>query len=155
MVERSYYVETSVWGMAPKGQPRDMRRVTLQFLRQLQGANHFISQTVLDEVCDCEEVIYAQIMELIESTGPTILEMTHECSELARFYLESSILPARKSADAMHVAISTVWEMDVLVSWNHRHMANLRKTEQYRGANLIRGYWKSPLILTPLEVLYG
>ncbi len=139
--------------MAAKGQPREMRRVTLKFLRQ--GANHFISQTVLDEVSDCEDVVYSQIMDLIESTAPTILEMTPECSELAGFYIKSGILPARKSADVMHVAICTVSKMDVLVSWNHRHMANLRKTEQYRGANLLRGYSKTPLILTPLEVLYG
>jgi hypothetical protein len=132
-----------------------MRRVTLQFLRQLQASKHFISQIVLDEVGVCEDAVYGEIIELIESAAPMILEVTPECSELARFYIESGILPVKKSADAMQVAVSTFWEMDVLVSWNHRHMANLRKAEQYRGANLMRGYWKTPSILTPLEVIHG
>jgi hypothetical protein len=33
-------------------------------------------------------------------------------------------------------------------------IANVRKTEQYCGANLLRGYVLTPLILTPLEVVY-
>jgi hypothetical protein len=52
------------------------------------------------------------------------------------------------------VAIATTQEIDVLVSWNHKHIANVRKTEQYRGANLMFGYAKTPIILTPLEVLH-
>jgi hypothetical protein len=94
-------------------------------------------------------------MEVLESVRPTLLEVTPECSELARFYVASGVLPARKLEDALHVAIATIYEVDILVSWNHRHMANVRKTEQYRGANLLRGHSQTPLILTPLEVLYG
>ena len=84
-----------------------------------------------------------------------MLGVTTECDELAEFYIDCSITPAKKLEDALHVAVATVHEIDVLVSWNHRHLANARKTDQYRGANLIRGYWKSPLILTPLEVLHA
>ena len=101
MAERSCYIETGVWGMIPKGQPREMRRASIQLLRRLH--HHYI----------------------------------------------------RRSGDALHVAVATFHQMDVLLSWNHRHMANVRKTEQYRGANLLRGSSKTPLMLTPLEVLYG
>ena len=51
--------------------------------------------------------------------------------------------------------VETFHKVDVLVSWNHRHLANVRKAEQYRGANLFRGYPNTPLILTPLEVLHA
>jgi hypothetical protein len=154
MTERSYYVETSVWGMIPQGQPRELRRASLQFFRRLPRPAFFISSVVLDEIGACEQTDRSQILEIIEATAPTLLEVTLESYELARFYIESGILPAGKRADALHVALSTVHQMDVLVSWNHRHMANVRKTEQYRGANLLRSYRQTPLILTPLEVLH-
>ena len=93
-------------------------------------------------------------MELLEPATPVVLEPTPECRELAQVYIDTGILSEKKLEDATHVAICTVYELDVLVSWNHRHMANVRKTEQYRGANLIRGYWKPLLILTPLEVIH-
>src|SRR5262249_8969653 len=77
-----------------------------------------------------------------------------ECEELAQFYIDSGILPSKKIADALHFPIATIHQMTVLVSWNHRHMANIRKAEQYQAANLIRGYRKTPLILTPFEVMH-
>lgn len=150
--ERSHYVETSVWGMIPKGQPKEMRRASLQFLRSAR--HRFVSPVVLDEIRVAPEDARSQVLEVLESVRPTLLEVTIECYELARYYITSGILAARKMEDALHVAIATVHEMDVLVSWNHRHMANVRKTEQYRGANLMQGYSKTPLIYTPLELLY-
>jgi hypothetical protein len=154
MADRDYYVETSVWGMIPKGQPRELRKATLQFLRRCPGASYCVSAVVLDEINACDEATRTAIMEVFETSAPRELKVTPEARELARFYVHSGILPARKTLDALHVAIATVHEMDVLVSWNHRHIANVRKSEQYQGANLMRGYWKTPLISTPLEVLH-
>jgi hypothetical protein len=139
--------------MIPKGQPREMRRASVQLLKSPR--HPFVSPLVVKEISAAPEAARAQIMEVLESVRPTVIEMTPESAELARFYIGSGILPPRRLEDALHVAIATVHEIDVLVSWNHRHMANVRKTEQYRGANLLQGYSKTPLILTPLEVLYG
>ena len=154
MADRSYYVETSVWGMIPKGQPLEMRRATLQFLRRSPNPNYFVSPVVLREIGVCPQKARLQIMAVLKATSPMLLEVLRECEELARFYVDSRILPARKIEDALHVAIATINKMDVLVSWNHRHMANVRKAEQYQAANLICGYRTTPLILTPIEVLH-
>jgi hypothetical protein len=154
VIERSYYVETSVWGMIPKGQPREMRRATLRFLRQVPREWCFVSEAVLEEINACQEPVRTSILRMYSDIEPAYLHLTDEVRELAEFYIGSGILPAKKKQDALHVAIATVKELDALVSWNHRHMVNLRKTEQYREANLVRGYWKTPQILTPLEVLH-
>jgi hypothetical protein len=132
-----------------------MRRASLQFLRRFPQSAYFVSSVVLDEISACAESIRSQILESVEATRPTVLELSQEAIELARFYIDSGILPARKMEDARHVAIATIHEIDVLVSWNYRHLANVRKAEQYHGANLMRGYVKTPLILTPLEVLHA
>lgn len=154
MTARSYYVETSVWGMLPRGQPREMRRSSVEFLRRLTSQSGFISAVVLKEIMAAQEADRSQIVEAIERVRPTLLEASPSAEELAQYYIDSGILPPKKRDDALHVAIATIEEMDVLVSWNHRHIANVRKTEQYRGANLLRGHVHTPLILTPLEVLY-
>ena len=154
MPDRSYYVETSVWGMIPKGQPKELRQASLQFLRQAPSPNFFISPVVLREIIACSTKIRSQIMVVLKEHTPTILEVSEECEELAQFYVDSGILPAKKTEDALHVALATIHQMDILVSWNHRHMANVRKAEQYQAANRICGYRKTPLILTPLEVMH-
>jgi len=154
MTERRHYVETSVWGMIPAGQPGEMRRASLQFLRRSPRPPLFVSAVVLDEINAASEAARTAILEVVEETAPTLLEVSAEIHELAQFYIESGILAPRRIEDALHVAIATVHQIDVLVSWNHRHLTNVRKTELYRAANLLRGYSHMPLILTPLEVLH-
>lgn len=55
-------------------------------------------------------------------------------------------------ADAQHIAIATVGRVDVLVSWNFRHIVNLERIHGYHSVNLCKGY---PMIeiRTPREVL--
>jgi hypothetical protein len=151
MTDRDYYVETSVWGMIPKGQSRELRKATLQFLRQRPDARYCVSAVVFDEINVCDEAIRTQIMEVLQASAPRELKVTRQARELARFYIHSGILPARKILDALHVAIATVHEVDVLVSWNHRHIANVRKTEQYQGANLMRGLLENATYFDPLR----
>ena len=56
------------------------------------------------------------------------------------------------AADAQHIAIATVGRVDVLVSWNFKHIVNLQRIHGYNSVNLRRGY---PMIeiRTPREVL--
>jgi hypothetical protein len=131
-----------------------MRRASLQFLRRFP-AGLFVSSVVLAEISACREDVRAPILEVLEATRLEFLNVTPAAYDLARAYIEAGILPAKKLEDGLHVAVATLEQMDILVSWNHRHLANVRKSEQYRGVNLIRGHSHTPLILTPLEVLYG
>jgi len=54
----------------------------------------------------------------------------------------------------LHVAVATVYEMDVLVSWNQRHLANIRRRDLFNSVNRIAGYRKALEITNPLEVGY-
>ncbi|MBA5941756.1 MAG: hypothetical protein H0M93_00225, partial [Methanophagales archaeon] len=55
--------------------------------------------------------------------------------------------------DAQHIAIATVSRVDILVSWNFRHIVNLTKIRLYNSVNLKYGY---PLleIRSPREVCF-
>ncbi|GMV90551.1 MAG: hypothetical protein AMXMBFR82_03290 [Candidatus Hydrogenedentota bacterium] len=74
-----------------------------------------------------------------------------EAGELADEYISSGVLPARLRADAQHIAMATVARVDVLVSWNFKHIVNLQRIRGYNSVNLRLGY---PLIeiRTPREV---
>jgi hypothetical protein len=53
--------------------------------------------------------------------------------------------------DALHVATATFFQLDYLVSWNHRHMTRPMKRVQYESVNRLHGYLKTPLICNPFE----
>ena len=70
---------------------------------------------------------------------------------LANAYIESGALGEGMRADALHIAAATVADVDVLASWNFRHMVNLRRIRQYNEVNRRLGY--PPVeIRTPKEL---
>lgn len=65
------------------------------------------------------------------------------------------MLGPRFRNDMLHIALATVAEVDVLVSWNFRHIVRLDKIQQFNGINLELGY-KTVAIYSPREVTtYG
>jgi hypothetical protein len=80
------------------------------------------------------------------------LQLNAEAKELGEAYLDAGVLPAKMRADAQHIAMATVGRVDVLVSWNFKHIVNLRRIHGYNSVNLRKGY---PMIeiRTPREVL--
>jgi hypothetical protein len=80
------------------------------------------------------------------------LQLGVEAGALADAYLSAGVVPRGMRADAQHIAIATVARVDVLVSWNFKHVVNLQRIHGYNSVNLRQGY---PLIeiRTPREVL--
>ena len=81
-----------------------------------------------------------------------MLQLDAEAEELAEAYIAGGVLTAKMRADAQHIAIATVGRVDVLVSWNFKHIVNLQRIHGYNSVNLRNGY---PMIeiRTPREVL--
>jgi len=79
------------------------------------------------------------------------LSLSSEAEELAAAYIDDGAIGARMRADALHIALATVARVDVLVSWNFKHIVNLKRIHAYNAVNLKKGY---PLleIRTPREV---
>ena len=83
--------------------------------------------------------------------GVLLLQVTDEVKALARKVLASGLLPATADRDAAHIALASAYEMDILLSWNCRHIANaaiqarLRKLAEAAGFTL-------PVICTPEEL---
>jgi len=80
------------------------------------------------------------------------LEFSEEASFLAERYLEERVVPPKSRVDAQHIATATLGRVDVLVSWNFKHIVNLERIHGYNSVNLKLGY---PIleIRSPIEVL--
>ncbi len=81
-----------------------------------------------------------------------IVDVTEDAVMLQQAYLKAGIVGPKWDADALHVAITTVSECRLIVSWNCKHIVNFRKIPQYNGINMAYGY-SNIAIHTPLEVI--
>lgn len=77
-----------------------------------------------------------------------------EIEELGNKYIKEGIIPVQKIDDAMHVAFATYYEFDILLSWNFRHLANIKKQMAINAVNESEGYLKKLSLLNPMEVMY-
>ena len=76
----------------------------------------------------------------------------NEAKQLANKYLESNIVGKSSLTDCRHIATATVNEIEILTSWNFKHIVNLDKIHLYNGVNLQNGY-RTIEIRTPRELL--
>ena len=74
-----------------------------------------------------------------------------EAFELDDLYQESGILTSNFYDDGLHIALATLAEVDLLVSWNFRHIVHYDKIRRFNAVNLEQGY-KSLTIYSPREV---
>jgi len=81
----------------------------------------------------------------------TLLPLTREADSLAQRYLAEKIVPAAFADDALHVAIAVTHAIPYIVSWNFKHLVNIRREAGFNAVNVLLGH---PLvrIVSPLEL---
>ncbi len=110
-----------------------------------------MSSLTLQELASAPASVRSRLAAVPEA-HMELLQLDVEARELAEAYIGAAVLTARMRADAQHIAIATVGRVDVLVSWNFKHIVNLERIHGYNSVNLRKGY---PMIeiRIPREVL--
>lgn len=81
-----------------------------------------------------------------------IVSTSPESDGLRNAYLEAGVVGPASTNDAAHIAVATVSNVDLVVSWNFKHIVHFEKIGGYEGVNSLRGY-RSPRIYSPREVV--
>lgn len=81
-----------------------------------------------------------------------VIDIDESALSLVQHYKERSILNQRFMNDMLHIALATIAEVDVLVSWNFKHIVRLDKIRLFNSVNLQQGY-KMLNIYSPREVI--
>lgn len=86
---------------------------------------------------------------LVLTAEAKVLEVSEEAQGLAKILVREKVMPGPEgSGDGLHVALATVHRIDVVLSWNVRHLANRNKTAHLREVCRRVGY-VPPEIVTP------
>ncbi|MDR1813855.1 MAG: hypothetical protein LBR18_03285 [Tannerella sp.] len=68
------------------------------------------------------------------------VSITDEVKELANQYIAEGVVGHTSLDDCRHIAAATFFRVDVLASWNFRHIVNLTRIRGYNGVNIKHGY---------------
>jgi len=81
-----------------------------------------------------------------------VLPVTPEAAELARLLVTSDLVPDLAAPDAVHIALASVHQIDFLVTWNFKHIANPHIRERMRKKINDSGH-RMPVMCSPEELL--
>lgn len=110
-----------------------------------------ISNILADELNLAPERVQKVVAEL----PPDSFEIVYESEisrELRDQYLKAGVVGSNHVNDAHHVAIATVSDADMIVSWNFKHIVHYEKIRQFNQVNARAGYGALE-IYSPLEVI--
>jgi hypothetical protein len=110
-----------------------------------------LSSVTAAEVEQAPEQVKKVHAELL-AAGAELLMVSPEAMDLLGKYGMKKILGARFQNDMLHIALATIADADVLVSWNFRHIVRLDKIRLFNAVNIECGY-KPLTICSPREVV--
>ena len=114
----------------------------------------FISPVVTAELMDCSEQKKNVLLNYMNEIGYTELPKTEEVVELARRYLDADILQPKSFDDCLHIAYACVYNCDMLVSFNFKHLVNFKTIMGVKSVNAMVGYKEMP-IYSPTMLIGG
>lgn len=91
-------------------------------------------------------------IELLPKNSTEYVKSDIEAAELAKKYIEEGVVGLTSYADCLHIAIATIHHVDILISWNFKHMVNLGRIIGYNSTNIAAGY-KPIDIRSPRELM--
>ena len=153
---RRVYIETTIPSYLTARPSRDIVQAARQQLTRewwdVERRNYdlCISQIVLDEAAAGDAEAAQRRMAVIDTLP--LLDLTFEVDGLAGTIMQSGLLPASASRDAVHIAVTAVHQVHFLLTWNCRHIANATISRDLQHIIMSAGY-DVPVICTPEELL--
>ena len=152
MKQQRIYIDTSIVGGFFD---TEFEKETKLLFKRLENREivFVISEVLTDELEDAPQ----RVRTLLDNYSDDYLEkvpLTEEAKELAGKYITENVVGITSLDDCRHIATATINKVDVLVSWNFKHIVNLDRIKGYNGVNLKMGY-STIEIRNPKDLVYG
>jgi len=153
-VKKRVYIETTIVSYLTAKPSRDVVRLAHQQITREWWEHRgryalCASQFVLDEAADGDPDAAGRRLAALQDVP--ILGVSTEARALAKTFVEQGILPETAAIDALHLALAAVHEVDVLLTWNGRHLANAAILGDIGRLARREGY-EMPIVCTPEEL---
>jgi hypothetical protein len=127
---------------------------TLAFWNDVMANRHniVISDLTMIEVNNCLGSKRDFMQEQIARIQYEEVFRNDETQRLSELYFERGGLPPKSRDDAQHLAIATVYDCNVILSWNFKHIVNLRAITAVEAVNIQEGY-RTLRIMSPTMLL--
>ncbi|MDR1094418.1 MAG: hypothetical protein LBL66_09760 [Clostridiales bacterium] len=148
------YLETTIFNFVFAEDAPDKRLDTLRLFEEIKAGiyapytSDYVVGELMKETTDKRE----KMLSLINEYGIKRIAVDPEAERLAGLYVAGGIIPEKFKTDGNHIAIATVSNLDIIVSWNFRHIVKMKTIFNTAVINVSQGY-KKVEIFSPSEVI--
>ena len=140
-MKQRFYIDTSVFGGLFDTEFEE--ETTLLFERVKLGQIICVFSNLTEsELTNAPENVRNFFNELGDKFKEKV-QVTHDALKLAQMYVDDKVVGETSLDDCIHIATATIHRVDLLVSWNFKHIVNVYRIRGYNSVNLKLGY---PLI---------
>jgi predicted nucleic acid-binding protein len=126
-MKRKIYIETSVISYLTSRPSKTIigaahQQITLAWWDSRHQYELFVSESVLRE-CAAGDPVAAE-KRLASVCDLPLLTITEKALNIAEALVKERIVPLKAAEDALHISIAIVNNVDYLLTWNCKHIAN-------------------------------
>ena len=137
-MKQRIYIDTSVVGGYFDEEFKEA--TTALFQRLENGEIIFVVSDLLDlELINAPQKV-RELLYYYSADKFVRIELTEEAIKLADTYVLEKVVGQTSLEDCRHIALATINKVDVLASWNFKHIVNLDRIKGYNSVNLRLGY---------------
>lgn len=150
MKKLKIFLDTSVYSAMFDERDLNRQRQTQDFWKDIEEYVLYYADINIDEIdAIIEEELKKKLKALLKK-GQRI-EISEEVKNLTKKYINASLIPEKYENDSLLLALTSVHSLDILVSWNFKHLVKRKTRIGVNLINLKEGY-KSIEILAPPEL---
>jgi predicted nucleic acid-binding protein len=148
------YLETTLFNFYVDKSKGFAHESTVALFKEIDAGKYeaFTSDFVINELERAKKEKSDKMLKLVAEYGVKVLEPDEDANRLADLYVAEGVIPQKYLTDGLHIAIATVYGLDMIVSLNFNHIVK-RKTLKMTGAiNILNGY-SAIEIYSPMEIV--
>lgn len=137
-MKQRIYIDTSIVGGYFDNVFSEPTRLLFERLERKEVV-FVISDVLKNELINAPEQVRNLLQQFDENCFEYV-ELTPDAEILAKFYIAEKVVGETCLEDCQHIAVATINKVDVLASWNFKHIVNLNRIKGYNSVNMKNGY---------------
>lgn len=137
-VKQRFYIDTSVFGGLFDSEFEE--ETTLLFEKVRLGQIVCVYSNLTETELSKAPQKVRDFFNSLEDEEKEKVTVTADALILAQKYVEEKVVGETSIDDCIHIATATIHKVDLLVSWNFKHIVNVYRIRGYNSINLRLGY---------------
>jgi len=150
MKKQRIYLDTSIFGGLHDEEFKDYTEPLFERVKKSEFEIIY-SNVTEQELENAPDRIRATI-ELLPKDSTVYVKSDIESANLAKKYIDEGVVGPTSYADCLHIALATIHNANILISWNFKHIVNVVRIVGYNSVNIAEGY-KPIDIRSPRELM--